>query len=139
MGTNQTLPTLWEIPDDLWEKIEPILNRDDPPKKTGRPKADRRKALNGIIFRMRTSVQWNKLPHEFGDDSTVHRYFQRWSKNGIFKKIWAMLVKECEQLGAVDWQWQSADGALGKARFGGIKWEKIPQTGLKTAQSAVFL
>ncbi len=30
-----------------------------------------------------------------------------------------MLVSECDELGAVEWKWQAADGRLGKARFGG--------------------
>jgi len=33
----------------------------------------------------------------------------------------AFLVEDCDELGAVDWQWQSADAWLGKARFGGEK------------------
>jgi hypothetical protein len=27
-----------------------------------------------------------------------------------------VLVEECEELGAVDWQWQAADGAMGSRR-----------------------
>jgi putative transposase len=30
--------------------------------------------------------------------------------------IWSLLLTECDELGLVDWQWQAADGALGKAR-----------------------
>jgi putative transposase len=30
-----------------------------------------------------------------------------------------MLVEECEELGSVDWEWQAADTAMGKARMGG--------------------
>lgn len=37
------------------------------------------------------------------------------------QRIWTALVKECDELGAVDWQWEAADGRLGKARFGGKK------------------
>ena len=37
-----------------------------------------------------------------------------------------MLVEECDELGAVDWKWQSADGMLGKARFGGDKTGRNP-------------
>ena len=37
------------------------------------------------------------------------------------EKIWAVLVEECEELGGVGWEWQSADAAMGKARFGGDK------------------
>ena len=85
-----------------------------------------RAAVLRLIFRMRSGGQWNKLPKHFGDDSSVHRWFQRWCRNGIFKKIWAFLLQECDELKAVDWKWQAADGMLGKARFGGDKVGKNP-------------
>jgi putative transposase len=116
------LDTIWEVPDDLWSKIEPILLEDappPPPAKGGRRRTDWRQAFNGIIFRMRSGCQWNRLPERFGDDSSVHRWFQRWNRNGVMEKIWAVMVSECEELDAVSWEWQSADGAMGKARFGG--------------------
>jgi putative transposase len=118
------LETLWEVDDRLWERIEPILLEDAPPPPRshgGRPRVDLRAALNGIIFRLRTGCQWNKLPEHFGDDSSVHRWFQRWCRNGVFERIWAVLVEECDDLGAVQWTWQAADGRLGKARSGGGK------------------
>jgi putative transposase len=37
------------------------------------------------------------------------------------EKVWAVMVSDCEELGGVHWEWQSADGAMGKARFGGDK------------------
>lgn len=136
MTTRKTLPTLWEVPDDLWERILPVLDADDPPKSTGRPRADRRKAFDAIIFRMRTGCQWNRLPKELGDDSTAHRYFQRWSANGIFRKIWSLLVEECRDLGAINWTWQSADASMGKARFGGILWARIRRIEARKAVNA---
>jgi putative transposase len=120
----EPLPTIWEVDDRLWSRIEPILREDAPPppkEHGGRPRIDLRAALNGIIFRLRTGCQWNKLPKDFGDDSSVHRWFQRWCRNGVFARIWAVLVEECDDLGAVEWKWQAADGRLGKARFGGEK------------------
>jgi putative transposase len=122
----ETLGTTWEVPDDLWQRIEPILLEDAPPQRTGRKRADWRRALDGILFRMRSGCQWNKLPKEFGDDSTVHRWFQRWCKKGVLRRIWALLVEQCAELGAVHWEWQSADGAMGKARFGGEKGRQEP-------------
>jgi transposase len=71
------LPTIWELPDELWERIEPILAERYPAAATGRPRADLRLVLDGIIYRLRSGVQWNQLPRKFGADSTVHAYFQR--------------------------------------------------------------
>lgn len=113
------LATIWELPDELWERVEPILLERYPPAATGRPRADLRLVLDGIIYRMRSGVQWNQLPLQFGSDSTVHGWFQRFAADGVLEAIWAMLVTECEQLGAVSWQWQAADGVMGKSRFEG--------------------
>jgi len=119
MGDNQkSLATIWKIPDELWNKLKPILSASDPPNPLGRRRIDARAALDAIIFRLRSGCQWNQLPNEFSDDSSVHRTFQRWEQNGVLERIWTALVKECEELGGVNWQWQSADAAMSKARFG---------------------
>ena len=133
MGRTQVrgkpLDTIWEINDQLWQRIEPILCEDAPPKPKangGRPRINWRSAINGIIFRLRSGCQWNKLPKHFGDDSSVHRWFQRWCRNGILERTWAVLIEECDEFGAVNWRWQAVDGRLGKARFGGHKVGKNP-------------
>jgi putative transposase len=113
------LPTIWRVPDELWAIIEPILTEHDPPKRTGRRRINARAALDAIIYRMRSGVQWNQLPREFPDDSSVHRTLQRWVAVGIFDRIWAAVLERCGELGGVDWEWQAADAMLGKARLGG--------------------
>ena len=85
MVEGKALPTIWDVPDDLWERIEPVILELDPPKARGRKRADQRKMLEGIIFRMRSSCQWNHLPRELGDDSTIHRTFQRWVGVGCWR------------------------------------------------------
>jgi putative transposase len=119
MKKKKPLPTIWEVPDELWKRMEPIILEMDPPKETGRPRANPRNIVDAIIFRIRTGCQWNHIPRVYGDDSTIHRTFQHWVDLGLFPKIWALLVEECEVLGLVDWEWQAADGAMGKARLGG--------------------
>jgi putative transposase len=78
MEKGEQLDTIWEVPDDLWEEIEPIILELDSPKPTGRKRAHPRVMLNDIIYRMRSSCRWNELPKDLGDDSTIHRTFQRW-------------------------------------------------------------
>jgi putative transposase len=115
----QEQPTIWEIPDDICPLIQTILAEHYPAKRKGHRRVDLRRVLNGVIFRLRTGCQWNQLPKQFGDDSTVHRHFQQWCQRGILARLWAVLVEACDALGGVDWQWQTADAAMGKARMGG--------------------
>ena len=138
MARKPTTPppdTIWEIPDSLWDCLESILSERYPEKATGRPRVDLRRVLNGIIFRMRSGCQWNKLPERFGSDSSVHRWFQRFCADGIFETVWAQLIDACEELSGVYWRWQSADGAMGKARFGGTKSAPIPRIAANRARS----
>jgi putative transposase len=119
MARSKCLPAIWEVPDDLWERIEWLLNEHDPPKTTGRSRTNARRILDGIIFRFRTGCQWNHIPKAYGDDSTIHRTFQRWVEINLFEMIWLLLAAECDELALVNWEWQAADGWLGKARSGG--------------------
>src|SRR3981081_269579 len=84
------LGTIWAVPDELWEGIEPILREFWPKKPTGRRVANWRTMLNAIIFRMRTGCQWEQLPERFGPKSTVPDWFQRGVGGGIFEKSWAV-------------------------------------------------
>ncbi len=144
MGRNQRqnrpLDTIWEIDDELWQRIELILFEDAPatPKaRGGRPRIDWRSAINGAIFRLRSGCQWNKLPKHYGDDSSVHRWFQRWCRNGIFERVWAVLLEECESseqcIGAG--KQQTADSA--KLDSVGKTWEKTLPIAPRTAPSSL--
>ncbi len=131
----QPLGTIWRVPDELWSRVSELIEQYDPPAKTGRKRSDQRRALDGVIYRMRTGCQWNHLPREFGDDSSVHRALQRWVRCGLFEALWAVLLLECEELGGVDWRWQSADCVLGKARHGGTASGPTPPTGARAARN----
>ena len=128
------LGTIREVPDALWQRIEPTLKEFWPRKATGRPPAHWRRTLDGIISRMRSGCQWSELPAKYGPKSTVHDWFQRWCQGGVMQRIWAELVQECDELAAVDWEWQAADGRLGKARFGGEKGGQKPHRSGQSGQ-----
>ena len=124
----EPLPPIWRVSDEQWAMIEPILAEHDPPGR-GPERIDQRAALDAVIFRLRTGCQWNRLPREYPDDSSVHRTFQRWVRLEIFDRIWAEVQEACEDLGGCDWEWQAADGALRKARSGGTSWAPTPPIG----------
>ncbi len=131
----EPLPTIWRVDDVLWAKVEAVLAEFDPPARFGPDRIDQRGALDGVIYRMRSGVQWNQLPREFGDDASVHRTSQRWVERGVIGRLRALLLEACEELRGVEWRWQSFDCAMGKARHGGIKSDRTRPTGRRTAAS----
>ena len=118
------LPPIWRVPDALWAVVDPLLAEYDPPAATGRPRIAQREALDAIIYRLRTGVQWNHLPAELPDASSVHRTFQRWLDRGVCDRLWAVIQEACEDLGGVAWEWQAADTMTNKARKGGTAWAR---------------
>jgi putative transposase len=131
------LPTVWTVPDDLWHGfIVPILRNHDPEPRTGRPRIDQRRAWDGIIFILRSGCRWNRLPREFGNDSSVHRTYQRRVRRGLFRRLWSALVADARRLRLVKFAWQSVDRAMGKARFEGRRPARTPRIGPSRARTA---
>lgn len=111
-------PTIWEVDDALWERVQPLLIIHKVRKKPGRPRKDDRKILNGLIWLARTGAQWVEIPRHFGAKSTVHDRFQEWVEAAVFEKAWALLLREFDGLKGIDWTWQAADGCIVKAPLG---------------------
>ena len=82
-----TLDTIWEVVDDLWHEIDPTILHLDLQKHAGRKRANPRQMRSGILFRLCSGVQWNRLPKELDDDSTLHRILQRWASCRVFPAL----------------------------------------------------
>ncbi len=126
MKKKKPMPTIWEVSDELWNRIEPLILEFDPPKETGRPRINPRNVLDALIFRIRTGCQWKALPREYGSGSTVHRYFQEWTEQGVFGKAWRRMLMRYDQRRGIGWNWQSVDGSMTKAPLGGEKNRQKP-------------
>ena len=77
----------WRIPDELWQRIELLLPKPRRSRKGGRPPLKYRKVMDGIFYVLRTGCQWKAVPKGFGSGSSLHRYFQRWVKRGVFRDL----------------------------------------------------
>jgi len=113
------IPSLYQLPDVLWEHMKTLLPPPKPKKKAGRPRMDDRQAMTAIFYLLRTGCQWKALPRCLGAASTVHDRFQEWEKAGVFKKIWEEGLIEYDQIKGLDWEWQTIDGTMTKAPLGG--------------------
>jgi putative transposase len=78
---------LTRVSDTGWDVVQPILEKYDPPRRLGRKRIDQRKALDAIVYRLRSGCRWNHLPKEYPDDSSVHRTYQRWQRLGVLDRV----------------------------------------------------
>ena len=61
--------------------------------RTGRPRSDDRKTINGIIYVLIAGCRWSEMPEKYGDDSTANRRLNRWQQEGMWKKILSNAIK----------------------------------------------
>jgi len=109
-----------DIPDNLWQRLEPHVRpwRKDP---RGRPNADTRCILNGVVWILRTGAPWRDLPDEFGPWQTVYKRFNAWAKTGVWTTIMEELSRDADfESIIVDGSYvrahQHASGARGAAQ-----------------------
>ena len=108
----------WEVSDELWERVQPLIPPAPSHAKGGRPRVGDRQAFEAIVYILRTGIQWNALPRELGASSTVHDRFQEWERAGFFQALWQAGIEEYDELIGIQWEWQAVDGAMTKAPFG---------------------
>ena len=88
-------------------------------RKGGRPPADKKQVIRGIFWILDNGAKWKDLPREFGARSTVHRWFQKWTRDGVFEGIMrdaGCLVEEREGYRLYEC---FIDGTFSKAKGGG--------------------
>ena len=69
--------------------IEPYF-----PLSHGVPRVDDRNVIYGIIFVIRNGLRWRDAPADYGPHKTIYNRFVRWSRLGVFSKIFAALASK---------------------------------------------
>ncbi|WNG33316.1 IS5 family transposase [Archangium minus] len=109
------------VPDELWERVVPLLPRHRHRRGRGRPPRDDRACLRGIIFVLKTGIAWRDLPAEvFGcSGATCWRRLRQWGRAGVFEKLQRQLLNELGQQGLIDWSRAAFDSSSVRAEKGG--------------------
>ena len=63
----------------------------------GIARVDDRRVISGIIFVIRNGFRWRDAPREYGPHKTIYNRFVRWSRLGVFNKIFAELARKAGQ------------------------------------------
>ncbi len=77
------------LSDDQLKRIEPYF-----PLSHGVPRVDDQRVISGIIHVLKRGLQWRDAPKEYGPHKTLYNRFVRWSKMGVFDKIFAGLAAD---------------------------------------------
>lgn len=125
------------VPDSFWERIAPLLPRHPKRKRRGRPWADDRACLRGILFVLKTGLAWEDLPADvFGVSGvTCWRRLHAWARAGVFRKLQHQLLDELGVRGRLDWSRAAFDSASVRAKKGGPRRAPVPSTGRRRPPS----
>ncbi len=81
--------------DQFWLSREQI-SRIEPhfPLSHGVPRVDDRRVVSGIIHVIRNGLRWRDAPEVYGPHKTLYNRFIRWSRMGVFDRIFAALTAD---------------------------------------------
>jgi transposase len=120
------------VSDDLWALVEPLLPPHPPRPKGGRPSVPDRACFTGIVFVLKTGIQWEDLPQEMGCGSgrpdalrcratgpTCWRRLRDWQRAGVLDRLQTLILARLEGAGCLGWSRAVVDASLVRAR--GVK------------------
>ena len=85
----------YALRDDQWERLEQL----GLPGQSGHVGVTAKNNclfVEAVLYRLRAGIPWRDLPPHFGDWHRVYVRFNRWSKRGVWQKVFAQLAKEAD-------------------------------------------
>ena len=79
------------LSDAQMRRIEPYF-----PLAHGVARVDDRRVLSGILFVIRNGLRWRDAPAAYGPPKTIYNRFIRWSRLGVFNRIFAELAADSD-------------------------------------------
>lgn len=127
------------LPDELWEVIEQYLPQYQPDPRGGRPRASDYDAMRGILFVLKSGLQWQMLPTEaFGvSGSTCWRRLHEWHEAEVWDQVQALLHRSLDYADAIDWERALIDSDSIPAKKGGLTPAQTQWTEENPAPSAM--
>ncbi len=119
-----------------WARIEPRIEPLVPvnPRRAdgkGRPSTPPRPTMNAILWILRTGAPWHDLPTRYPPYQTVHRWFQKWTKQGVIHHIWEAPAEDLAERGKIDMTEAAIDGSFASSKKGATVWENQARQGNK--------
>ena len=84
----------YALRDDQWERIENLLPGREGA--VGATAKDNRLFVEAVLYRYRAGIPWRDLPERFGDFRVVHTRFSRWTKTGVWARVFEHLAQDAD-------------------------------------------
>lgn len=111
-----------ELTDAQWEVLKPLVEPKTLGSRRGRPWADTRSVLEGVLWILRTGAQWAELPRDkFPPYQTCHRRFQQWVGEGVLVKVLRALAEDLLARGQLDLAETFIDATFAGAKKGAVQ------------------
>ena len=107
-----------ELMDRLWERVRPLLPPQPPQPKGGRPFADDRSRLEGIVVLLRNGLRWRQMPACYPSGVTCWRRHRQWTEAGVWHRVWELVLAELDEAGKLDTSELAMDGTFVEAKKG---------------------
>jgi transposase len=105
----------YDLSDEQWARIEPLLPHRTHHGKAGRPFKDHRPLVDGSLWILHTGAPWRDLPERYGPWKTVSDRFYRWRQDGTLVRIVTSLLDELDDQGQIDHDLWCIDGSVIRA------------------------
>ena len=112
------------VTDEQWETIRPLIPTRQRSPRGGRPPADDRACLEGILWVLRSGARWRDLPERYPSPSTCWRRLVEWEEEGVLVAIWHAFLDALDEQGLLDWDEVFVDASFSPAKKGGTGSEK---------------
>lgn len=77
-----------DITEEEWQRVIPLLPELRPRAELrGRPLANTRAVLNGVLWVMYSGATWSAMPRRYPSYQTCHRRFKAWHDEGVLKRV----------------------------------------------------
>ncbi len=84
----------YALRDDQWERIRDLLpGREGYVEGTAK---DNRLFVYAVLYRYRAGIPWRDLPERFGDLRVIHTRHSRWSKSGVWERVFKVLASDAD-------------------------------------------
>jgi transposase len=113
--------SMWQVRDELWDVVAPLVPVHGPDPRGGRPRVDDRRCFGAIVFVLFTGIAWHHVSGELGcSPATAHRRLTEWQAAGVFAALHSELLRRLNAGGRIDWSTAVVDGSHIRALQGGL-------------------